>query len=461
MFRKYTYLNWVLLEIIACWCSLTLGARLQAALRCFCFAHLAFSLTHITRPRSGPTTTGSGNKDPNAPKSAIQLALEPYALQQGQEFEDASSYHSKALQWLEEHPSFNEGIENTDELVVYYALACVYFSTFAVRTEYTDYLYGAENEVFPWLRSRNWMDKDKHFCFWFGIICSDQGEGKDVLALNLANNRLTGSFPAEIQLLASTLRVLDLNNNVLYNNFAEGNDFLGKLTNLEQLLLGKTSFRNDGIPTVIGQLTKLRELDVSYTLYFGELDGSIFSKLSNLYYLYIGGNSFHSDIPIEIATLPNLTFFYAENADITGTLDFMTHMGEIRELWIDDNPALTGNIPSIVGQLEKLESFSVTSCSLTGPLPDFKTPSHMKQMWFYNNSLTGPIPPSYGQLYGLKRLYLQGNKLSGSLPQEACNNHFAGDLETLEADCEVCASSLADCCTCCSMSCIALEGDEN
>ena len=43
-----------------------------------------------------------------------------------------------------------------------------------------------------------------------------------------------------------------------------------------------TSFAFDGLPTYLSNLTELRILDVSNTLFYGELDGSIFAPLQKI-----------------------------------------------------------------------------------------------------------------------------------------------------------------------------------
>jgi hypothetical protein len=70
----------------------------------------------------------------------------------------------------------------------------------------------------------------------------------------------------------------------------------------------------------------------------GPIDGNIFANLDKIIYLNLRGNSFDgSTIPEEIWKLPNLKFFYASNADLTGRLDEMS--------WID-MPAIGMSIRS-------------------------------------------------------------------------------------------------------------------
>ena len=261
-------------------------------------------------------------------------------------------------------------------------------------------------------------------------------------------------MPAETGLL-KTLTLLNLHNNYFYNVGDAGNNWLGNLTNLEKLFIGSTSFHYDGIPPTIGKLTNLIDFDCSYTLFLGPLRGEIFENMNQLKYLWIGRNSYNSSIPKSITNLPNLHFFYAEDCDVIDTLDFLLGMPKIYELWIDDNPRLTGALPAALGNLVTLESFSVTGCGLSGPIPtELGLLTGMQLMWLYGNELSGKIPSHLGALSNMKQFGVQKNLLTGSMPVEICNRRY-GVLEELKADCDGEIFCPTDCCTCCGEDCIA------
>merc|ERR1712232_389593 len=104
--------------------------------------------------------------------------------------------------------------------------------------------------------------------------------------------------------MGDSLKLIDLFNNLINNKDDIGNSWLGEMTNLEFLYFGSTSFEYDGVPTEIGLLANLKELDFSNTLYFGELEGSTWSNLSNLVFLVMNGNAYNSSLPSELVTLP-------------------------------------------------------------------------------------------------------------------------------------------------------------
>jgi hypothetical protein len=159
-----------------------------------------------------------------------------------------------------------------------FALACVYFSTFAIRHSYTDWEWGV-GHIYQWYHYTNWLSHEKSECEWFGVTCERKiqpsrrlgqnysGEGTSytdthrvVTKLELPNNRLTGSFPREVTLL-SNLKTLDLYHNWIWNSGEEGNSWLGSMTSLEYLYYGSTFFDYDqGIPTEISKLKHLSKL---------------------------------------------------------------------------------------------------------------------------------------------------------------------------------------------------------
>lgn len=250
--------------------------------------------------------------------------------------------------------------------------------------------------------------------------------------------------------MASSLTYLDLFNNIVWNPGAEYNDFLGELTNLIFLYYGNTNFEFDGIPTAIGKLSNLVEYDASFTLYFGAIQGSIFENMPFMNYLVLGGNAYNSSIPVEIGQLPALEFFYAEDSFLSGDLSFMEPMQKIAELWVDTNPGLGGTIPTFLGSIATLQSFSISECGFNGPIPsELGNLAGMKQMWFFDNTLTGVVPTEIGRLTRMELLKVELNLITGTMPSEICANRDPlGLLVDLESDCV--SEMVCTCCTACS-----------
>jgi len=392
----------------------------------------------------GPTTTAAGE---------IAEAIYGVARKGGAEFDDVFSYQSKALAWVQTLTLPSPEIPNLtmeEQAVQLYALACIYYSTYASQNDWTDFHFGSEGALPGWFSNRGWLSDAESFCNWHGISCD---ESNRVSEIELATNGLTGSFPEETVYLADSLVTLDLYNNLVHNKGDEGNAWLGELTNLENLFYGTTSFEYDGVPTEIGKLTNLVEYDFSYTLYFGELPSGIWSNLNKLNFLVMEGNAYNSSLPEDLVTLPNLEYLYAGFSFLDGDLEFISKMPKIFELWLDDNPGLTGPIPTSLTSADTLVSLSLTNCELTGTIPtEIGLMTNMIQMWLYSNELTGSLPTELGDLKKMKTFNVQSNLLTGTIPDGLCDIFFPfGKLEDLEADCNVCGDT---CCTCCGEACI-------
>jgi hypothetical protein len=114
----------------------------------------------------------------------------------------------------------------------------------------------------------------------------------------------------------------------------------------------------------------LVELDIANSLITGDLQGAAFENLSSLRFLLMDGVQFNSSIPSEIAQLPNLEYLFATDSMITGDLSYMESMPVIFEHWVDRNPGLGGPIPSFLGSLTTLQSFSIAECGFTGTIPE-------------------------------------------------------------------------------------------
>jgi len=413
--------------------------------------------TYAGNPTLSPGPTASNANEINDIINSIARyggnEFTPYA-------DNTNTYQYRAKKWvITQNFPIQDGsrMATEQQTTQLYALACIYYATYAVRSDWTDIHYGADVTIPGWFSSRGWLGTGEDVCSnWHGLTCN---EGGQIIKIELDTNGLTGSFPPETALLKETLNTIDLYNNIVHNVGELGNAWLGELTNLEYLYLGTTSFEFDGFPSALGQLTALKELDFSYSLYFGDISqsGAAFSKLSNLKYLVMDGNMYNSSLPIELIQLPELEYLYAGYSFLEGGLDFIPSMTNIYELWLDDNPGLEGTIPSAIGNLSNLASFSAANCGLSGSIPsEFGSMTNMIQLWLNDNNLSGEIPSELGNSVTTKILKLHNNQLVGDMPTSICQRRRPfGRLEELGADCDSgnTITCTDDCCTCCGFEC--------
>jgi Leucine-rich repeat (LRR) protein len=224
------------------------------------------------------------------------------------------------------------------------------------------------------------------------------------------------------------------------------------------LIFGYCYFEWPGVPSFLGSLVLLEKLDMSFTLFHGDINAPVFAKLSNLKYLEMGGNSYNSTIPSEIYQLPLLERFYIQNSFVEGNLEFIKSMPVIFELWLDDNPGMVGTIPTEIGNLKTLESISFSGCKFYGQIPsEIGLLTGMQDIWLYNNGLTGTIPTQLGNLANLQNFQTEGNDLKGSMPSEICINGglYNGNLQFLATDCTGAGGNVeCKCCDCCAFPCL-------
>jgi Leucine-rich repeat (LRR) protein len=162
-------------------------------------------------------------------------------------------------------------------------------------------LYNSTGGV-NWRNNDGWNETNTP-CSWNGVSCSEGHVSK----LYLAGNQLTGSIPTELGKLTN-LRELNLSDNQLTGSIPTE---LGKLTNLRELRLSRNQLTGS-IPTELGNLSNLEFL----SLYENDLAGSIPSELgnlSNLEFLSLHGNDLAGSIPKELGNLTNLSGFYLYN----------------------------------------------------------------------------------------------------------------------------------------------------
>ncbi|NJX16346.1 FG-GAP-like repeat-containing protein [Tamlana crocina] len=183
-------------------------------------------------------------------------------------------------------PSLNVTINTADDYKWYYyyeatsgivaglTLRSGFFHFTEPPTTSADYnalvaLYNSTNGD-SWTNNTNWLDATKPLNTWYGIY---NVVNNRVVDLNIGNNNLTGSIPAEIGNLTE-LTYLSLWGNELTGNIPPE---IGNLTKLTYLDLAPNNF-SGSIPTEIGNLVNLETLWLNQS----GLSGSIPASLANL-----------------------------------------------------------------------------------------------------------------------------------------------------------------------------------
>jgi Leucine-rich repeat (LRR) protein len=177
----------------------------------------------------------------------------------------------------------------------------------------------------------------------------------------------------------------------------------GRVTELQ---LGDLNFTGQITPS-IGNLTFLRELNLSYNHFSGKLPP--LNRHIRLRLLSLRGNLLHENIQDALISLTNCS-----------KLDYLDLQANM----------LVGSIPRNIGFFSSLEVFYLSSNSLTGNIPPtFSNITHLKQIFLEDNQLEGSIPEELCQLPDIRAVALGSNRLSGRVPAAFFNQ---SSLEVLD-----------------------------
>lgn len=279
-----------------------------------------------------------------------------------------------------------------------------------------------------------------------GEIPKEFGRLASLRDLNLVFNQLTGKIPKELGNLAK-LQKLQLGGNHLTGEIPAE---LGQLTNLTELILAKNQL-NGELPAELGQLDSMRELDIHDNRLTGEMPFHL-TRLTKLRRFY-----FHNNpglcAPIYDSFQTWLRRLFVVGSDCA-PMDSMEDRAVLVSLfdkldgtnwdkkhnWVSDEPirswygvvsdadgrvtrlslesnGLTGEIPTELGALVRLEDLALTSNQLTGEIPEeLGSLTKLRNLLLWNNQLTGEIPEELGRLENLRWLSLVKNQLTGEIP---------------------------------------------
>ena len=260
-----------------------------------------------------------------------------------------------------------------------------------------------------WTNSRGWLT-DASIGDWYGVQVDGEGS---VVRLELRQNNLRGTMPAELGDLASLTR-LDLADNGISGPIPPE---LGNLGNLEWLSLSSNALSGP-IPAELGNLGRLVRLSLSSNALSGPIPPEL-GNLGRLESLILSSNALSGPIPAELGGLASLAQLALARNDLSGPIPpELGNLGRLESLILFSN-ALSGPIPAELGNLGRLESLILSSNALSGPIPaELGNLGRLESLILSSNALSDPIPAELGDLASLTQLVLAGNYLSGPMPAE-------------------------------------------
>ncbi|KAJ4726500.1 putative Kinase [Melia azedarach] len=238
-----------------------------------------------------------------------------------------------------------------------------------------------------------------------------------VTIIFLKSLNLVGNIPAEFGNL-TFLRELDLTRNLFNGSVPTSFTRLQSFTKL--LLLGN---RLSGpIPPEIGDIATLEELVLEDNQLVGPLPENL-GNLNNLRRILLSANNFTGSIPVSFSSLKNLTDFRIDGSNLTGKIpDFIGNWTKLEKLHLQGT-SLEGPIPSTISQLKNLDELRISDLrgSSSSPFPDLQGMTKMSRLMLRNCLIMDTIPEYIGDMTDLKILDLSFNKLTGTIPRTLQN----------------------------------------
>ena len=236
-----------------------------------------------------------------------------------------------------------------------------------------------------WTDNTNWLSNEP-LSSWYGVTTDANGR---VASINLSNNNLRGTIPAE----------------------------LGNLTNLQYLFLDNNQLSGE-IPAELGSLTSLQSLWLNGNQLSGEIPAEL-GSLTSLQYLFLWGNELSGEIPAELGSLTSLLQLNLRQNMLSGEIpEALGSLTNLQQLNLRQN-MLSGEIPEALGSLTNLQQLNLRQNMLSGEIPEaLGSLTNLQQLNLRQNMLSGEIPEALGSLTNLEWLYLSDNELSGEIPAE-------------------------------------------
>ncbi|KAG2556143.1 hypothetical protein PVAP13_8NG085704, partial [Panicum virgatum] len=141
-------------------------------------------------------------------------------------------------------------------------------------------------------------------------------------------------------------------------------------------------------------------------------------------------NQFTGPIPEGLGNLNKLQKFSLFNNIFTGSIpSSLSNLSQLGELFLDYNK-LDGEIPPSLGNLKVLEVLEISTNNLHGSIPKeiFSIPT-IRKIGLSSNSLSRPLPLEIGKAMQLQNLYLSTNNLSSTIPSALGNCESLEDIE--------------------------------
>jgi Leucine-rich repeat (LRR) protein len=234
--------------------------------------------------------------------------------------------------------------------------------------------------------------------------------------LTMDLNLLNGSIPATIGNLVN-LTVLQIQLNYMTGVIPEN---IGNLKLLEEFDISFNFFAST-IPSSVGNLLKLTNFLVNVNTLFGKLPPSFGN--TSMRYLDCDQNLLSGPIPSTFSKLDQLFWLYMTGNSFTGEINVISSVHSIygvalaRNFFYGEVSPLVFGSPKNSQQFKGLFEFAAEFNSLSGALP-ITNKTQIVEYQLSNNYFTGNIPTNYSNFFsGINYFSVDHNYLFGTIPQ--------------------------------------------
>ncbi|XP_076895393.1 receptor-like protein EIX2 [Bidens hawaiensis] len=270
------------------------------------------------------------------------------------------------------------------------------------------------------------------------LICSDGG--KQLGALNLANNHLSGGIPNQCWERYEGLEFLSLENNNLSGGIPRT---MGSLYSLSSLNMcnNKLSGR---LPSSLKNLTELWILQLAGNKFVGRIPTWLGTKITFLSILNLRSNNFRRFIPRELCYLTRIHILDLAHNNLSGNIPrcfknftILAGKGYISDdsyfsisfgyKYVSGSASLVmkGREDTYSTILSLVLTVDLSSNNLTGHIPSELMALHsLLSLNLSRNQLTGSIPKNIGDMKSLESFDVSLNQLSGELPVSLSSLNF-------------------------------------
>ncbi|CAA7028735.1 unnamed protein product [Microthlaspi erraticum] len=259
-----------------------------------------------------------------------------------------------------------------------------------------------------------------------GNIPDSIGKLKHLTSLTIQESNFSGKIPSSIgkQLQCcnitefpeflrdqANLQTLDISNNKIQGQVP---NWLWRLQGLEVLFLSSNSLSgfNGSLNPLPG--SQIDVLDLSSNAF----QGPLFLPSTVIRYLFASKNNFTGEIPPSVCELTSPSILDLSNNNFNGSIPRCLEtqmMTSISDLNLHSN-SLTGSLPDIFTNAERLRSIDVSHNRLHGKLPESLTLcSALEVLNVESNEINDTFPFHLSSLQKLQVLVLRSNKLHGML----------------------------------------------